>query len=168
MKSKNIFRVIAGAILSLLGFSGCDIIGSIINPVCEYGCPHADYKIIGEVKDQDGAPIKDLKVKYRHYLGTWSNEQGEEEENWYEQEFTTDANGKVNDSVADWDAFQEEKRFEVHLIDVDGEANGLYDTKVLAGDDLTVVYKDDKDGGWHVGDYTISFSATLTNKLAGE
>lgn len=166
MKIKNIFRAAAGAVLSLLGFSGCDLIGHIVAPVCEYGMPHADYKVVGEVKDQDGNPIKDLQVKYRHFMGTYTDEQGQEQENWLEQDLTTDENGKVNSSVNDWET--DMRNIEIHLVDVDGEANGLYDTKVLKDDDLSISKKEDPNSSWHVGTYTISFSASLNNKLAGE
>ena len=170
MKSKNIFRIIAGAILSLLGFNSCEMLGDIFLPRCEYGSPHADYKIIGEVKDQDGNPIKDLQVKYRHFQGTWTNEQGEEQEEWFEQEFVTDENGTVHSFLGDWRPIYSEdmKRIEVHLIDVDGEANGLFDTRVLTGEEVNVSLKENKKDTWNTGTYTVSFSATLTNKLAGE
>jgi len=63
MKKKNIFKAIGAAILSLLGFNSCDLIGNIVAPVCEYGCPHAEFKVVGTVKDADGNPIPGIQVK---------------------------------------------------------------------------------------------------------
>lgn len=52
-------------IFSILGFAGvtsCDKIPGIPTGRCEYGCPNADYKIMGSVKDGNGKPIKGIQV----------------------------------------------------------------------------------------------------------
>ena len=63
---KHIYEIIAGAILSLLGFNGCDE-NIFIGPV-EYGMPHATFEVKGTVKAEDtGESVKGIKVKLRHY-----------------------------------------------------------------------------------------------------
>lgn len=165
-KFRNIFRTVAGAILSLLGFSGCDMIGDIILPRAEYGMPHADFKLVGEVKDQDGNPVEGIQVKYRHLEGTWTDEQGQEQQNWIEQDFVTDKDGKVDSATNDW--LMNADGIELEISDIDGEKNGLFDTTVIEHDKLSISYVEDKESTWHLGSYTIGFSASLNDKLAGD
>jgi putative lipoprotein (rSAM/lipoprotein system) len=163
-KFRNLFRTVAGAILGLLGFTGCDLIGGIVNPVCEYGMPTADFKLVGEIKDQDNNPIEGLKVKYRHLNGSWTDEDGQVQEEWIEQEFFTDKDGKVDAAVTnDWSMHSDGIQLEIS--DVDGEKNGLFSTTVLEGDQLTITKKEDKNSTWHVGTFTVGFAANLFDRL---
>ena len=163
-KFRNIFRTVAGAILSLLGFSGCDMIGDIFLPRAEYGMPHADFKLVGEIKDQDNNPVEVLKVKYRHLDGSWTDEDGQVQEEWIEQEFYTDKDGKVDAAVTnDWSMHSDGIQLEIS--DVDGVNNGVFSTTVLEGDQLTITKKEDKSSTWHVGTFTIGFAAKLIDQL---
>ena len=61
---KKFLKYIFGGILFLLGF-GCDKEGfGIGGGYCMYGQPHADYKLIGDVKGQDGKPIQGIRVVF--------------------------------------------------------------------------------------------------------
>ena len=51
------WKWLLGGVLTLLGFSGCEELGIMR---CEYGQPLADYKLIGDVKDTKGNPIKGI------------------------------------------------------------------------------------------------------------
>ena len=50
-----------GALLGILGFSGCFV------TACkkEYGCPNADFKLVGDVKDSEGRGIEGIRVVFR-------------------------------------------------------------------------------------------------------
>jgi len=158
---KHLYQVIAGAILSLLGFSGCDQIGAIINPVAEYGMPTADYKLIGEVEGTDG-PLEGIQVRYRHFQGSYTDENGQEQEYWLEEDFITDKNGRINDDIPrEYDVWPQAEDFQLVLTDIDGEKNGLYKEMVIGGNDLNFQYTEDKNGRWHWGSYIISFAAKM-------
>lgn len=156
---KNFFNLIAGAILSLLGFSGCDLLG-FITPRAEYGMPHADYKLIGSVDGTDG-PLEGIEVKYRHKMGTFTDENGTEKEEWREESFHTDKKGLVNAPLSDYDAWMKSEDLQIVLTDVDGHKNGLYDRMVLDGNDIDISFQEDKKGNWHTGSYTIGFAARM-------
>lgn len=156
---KNFFNLIAGAILSLLGFSGCDLLG-FITPRAEYGMPHADYKLIGSVDGTDG-PLEGIEVKYRHKMGTFTDENGTEKEEWREESFQTDKEGRVSAALSDYDAWMRSEDLQVVLTDVDGEKNGLYEQMVLEGGNIDISFKEDKQGSWHTGSYIIGFAARM-------
>ncbi|MCR5407848.1 MAG: radical SAM-associated putative lipoprotein [Bacteroidales bacterium] len=158
-KIRHLYELIVGAILAFLGLGGCSQINKIINGVDEYGMPHANYKIIGEVTSEDGKPIQGIKVKYRRleYTDDEGNKQYFESE---ENEFLTDKEGKVNANAFDWST--EPKEITITLEDIDGAENGgEFEGQVLSENDLTIDYEKDEDGRWHQGDFTISFNAKL-------
>lgn len=157
---KNFFNLIAGSLMSLLGFSSCDLIFGVTAPKAEYGMPHADYKIIGNVEGADG-PLQGIEVKYRRNMGTYTDENGQQQPNYLEQSFTTDRNGRVNGSLSDYDTRLKAEDVEIHLTDVDGEKNGLYEPMVLKGGSLDVSFEEDKEGRFHKGTYVIGFSARM-------
>ena len=68
MKARLIhwYEVVAGAILSLLGFTGCESILDIVEPRAEYGMPHANYQIVGTVTEEEtGNPVEGIKVTFK-------------------------------------------------------------------------------------------------------
>ena len=143
---KHFYEVIAGAILSLLGFSSCEI----IEPRVEYGMPHATFKLVGDVTDEDNNPIEGIKVKFRQML---------DPEYPQEVETASDKDGKVNTSFTEWpDAENIELTFE----DIDGPDNGgRFMPDTLRKKDLSIKFVEDKKSSWHEGTYTISFAAKL-------
>jgi len=50
-------RLLSGALV-LLGFASCE--GG--DTPCEYGTPHADYEIKGKVQNEEGQPMKGMRV----------------------------------------------------------------------------------------------------------
>lgn len=158
MKARLIhwYEVVAGAILSLLGFTSCRV-QEYFEPKPEYGMPHANYQIVGSVKAEDtGEPIPNIQVKYRRYQYTDNN--GVEQ--YWENEARSDENGNVSLSFTEFPV--EDNRHQIVLTDTDGEDNGgLFRKTTLPASAFTTEYTEDKSGRWHVGDYAISFAAKL-------
>ena len=154
-KVKHLFEVVAGFVLAMLGFNGCE---EIINGVDEYGMPHATFKVIGNVNAADtNAPIDGIKVKFRQKM---------DEEYTNEVEFQSKNGGKVEETFYEWPFFES---IEFTFEDVDGEENGgsfLPDT--LRTKDLKIEFVEDKESNWHNGDYTISFDAKLNKEIPPE
>ena len=150
---KHLYEVIAGFVLAMLGFSGCE---EIINGVDEYGMPHATFKVIGNVKAADtNEPIDGIKVKFRQKL---------DEEFTHELEFQSKNGGKVEETFTEWPSVE---NIEFTFEDIDGNDNGgafLPDT--LRGKDLKIELVEDKNSSWHKGDYTISFDAGLEREIS--
>ena len=146
-KVRHIYELIAGAILSLLGFTSCEI----IEPVGEYGMPHATFKVTGTVKAADsGKPIEGIVVKF-------SRDENAPDE-WYD-EFQSDKNGKVDGVAMAWPS---EKGIMLTFEDIDGEEHGgLFAPDTLRAKDLKIEFVEDKDSHWHKGVYTVSFEAGL-------
>lgn len=148
-KIRHLYELVVGSILAFLGLGGCSEISKIIMPRDEYGMPHANYKIIGEVTSEDGSPIAGIKVKYSRL--EYTDDNGIKQYYQSEQnEFLTDKDGKVNSRVDDWSTRPRE--ITITLEDIDGEANGgEYQGLVLSEDELAI----------NLGDLTISFAAKL-------
>ena len=51
-------------LLAILGFGSCDKEGTIFGGggLCMYGQPHANYKFLGDVKDETGKAIPGIRV----------------------------------------------------------------------------------------------------------
>lgn len=149
---KHIYEIIAGAILSLLGFNGCDIIFPV-----EYGMPYATFAVKGTVKAEDtGNPVEGIKVKFRQ-----KQEEYDENGNPYyiEKEFTSDKEGKVEGSFTEW---PNDKNIEFTFEDVDkGENGGWFAPDTLRGSDVKIVLEEDKSSNWYKGTYHISFEEKL-------
>ena len=154
---RHIYEIIAGAILSLFGFSGCEGIEDIIYPKSEYGMPHATFAIKGTVKAEDtGNPVEGIKVKFRQ-------KQEEYDENgnpfYIEKEFTSDKEGKVEGSFTEW---PNDKNIEFTFEDIDkGENGGWFAPDTLRGSDVKIVLEEDKSSNWYKGTYHISFDEKL-------
>ena len=57
------WRRVLGNLLGVLGFSGC----FLISCTKMYGCPSADYKLVGDVKDVRTNPIPGIRVVFDRY-----------------------------------------------------------------------------------------------------
>lgn len=154
---KHIYEVIAGAILSLLGFNGCDGIMDIIYPASEYGMPHATFAIKGTVKAEDtGEPVQGIKVKFRQKE---DYDDGEGNPVYHEEEFTSDKDGKVEVSFVKW---PDDKGIEFTFEDVDkGENGGWFAPDTLRGSAVKISLEEDKSSTWNKGTYHISFDEKL-------
>jgi len=153
VKIVHIYEMIAGAVLSLLGFTSCNGIPGFIEPAgAEYGTPHATFKVVGDVKAADGGkPIPGIAVKFARDIDGYYP--------WGQVEGTSDKDGKVDFSFTEW---PEDKDIMLTFEDVDGADNGgLFAPDTLRTKDLRIDFVEDKKSSWHKGVYTISFQAKL-------
>ena len=144
------WKWLLGAVLGMLGFSGCEEIGLFR---CEYGEPHADFKLIGDVKNKQGNPIPGIRVVFRTVP--------DEQETWENDTLYTDAKGHFEKERLRhyWPdgAEQSSIKFE----DVDGSAQGAYKTMILTRSDFSVDQTKKGDKKWYSGEYTIRAEAVL-------
>ena len=143
----SVKTLLSGALV-LLGFSACSKDTVDGGGMCEYGSPSVDYRVIGEVSDEEGNPLEGIRViveKNSHMADT----------------VYTDAKG----------AFQTENinsvGFYIHDVafdDVDGEAGGgeFESAKVPIKD---FERKKIKEGeGWYDGEYELSTKVQMKKK----
>ena len=159
-KLRHLYEIIAGAILSFFGFTGCDAIEDIVYPKAEYGMPHAKYQIQGTVTaEETGSPIQGVRVKYSHldYVDDDGNKHFTE---MCGDNILTDKDGKVDITDTAFASGQDE--IEISLEDIDGAENGgNFETMILHNEDLQIEFVKDNGGRWHIGDYTINFAAKM-------
>lgn len=155
-KVNKLWTWIFGGLLGLLGFTSCDPFGVIR---CEYGCPHADYKVIGEVTDEAGKPVEGIRaIVAPRGLNA-------EDAEWYNDTLYTDRSGKISADLMKFAWFDgENKDMEVELADVDGETNGSFETAVLKRSELKLTQTKEGDNHWYDGEYTLEFKGTLKEK----
>ena len=139
-----------GAVLGILGFSGCEEIGMFR---CEYGQPNADFKLIGDVKDAHGKGIEGIRVVFRAVQN--------EEETWENDTLYSDAKGHFERERLKHDWPDGAQQASIKFEDVDGSAHGSYKTKILQPSELTVEQTKKGDKKWYSGEYTISAEAVL-------
>lgn len=118
----------------------------------EYGCPNADYKVLGTVKDSAGKPIKDIQVV---------TEETFRDKSVLRDTTYSDANGNFSLQKSD---FPLERTLNVIFNDVDGVENGgEFESKTVS----EVEYKQDKKGeGWYHGSFTAEVDAQLDKKAS--
>ena len=144
-----------GGILTLLGFSGCNTIHSIIDPPAEYGMPHANYKLLGDVSDTNGKPIKGIRVIFAPYGNPT-------EGHWADDTLCTDDKGHFEKECAKFEFGWVDDQITFLAEDVDGEENGSYKSKELAGKDKVTITQTKKgDGNWYEGEFEIKAQITL-------
>lgn len=152
----HLYEIVAGFILSLLGFTSCDRINQMRE---EYGMPHATYKLVGSVKDaRTGEGIEGLRVTYRRPYPTG----GDEEEHFYEESVLSGKDGSVQATLQEYYEEASDK-LSLRIEDIDGEKNGLYETKELAKKDLDIAFEKDNKSNWHMGTYTIGFQVLMND-----
>ena len=145
---------LTGCILSLLGFSACNGEGWGSMPV-EYGCPNADYKVIGTVTDKSGNPLKGIQVESEETI------KGSQEP--LKSTALTDAEGKF--TILSGNSFPMDRTLDVVFTDIDGPENGGdFETESVKG----AVYKQTKDGDhhWYEGEFTADVSVALKKKAS--
>lgn len=148
---KKFLKYIFGGILFLLGF-GCDKEGfGIGGGYCMYGQPHADYKLIGDVKGQDGKPIQGIRVVFTPDPASHP---------YNNDTLYTDAKGHFQSDRLKYD-FPNVQKANVIFEDVDGADNGSFKTKTLQVSDLKVSQTAKGSGSWDEGKYTIQADAKL-------
>lgn len=152
MKTKiaHLFELIAGFLLSLLGFSGCR---EIFNLRTEYGQPHATYKVIGQVTDEGGKPIPGIEVKGNlNYVKDGPLQ-------LMDKTVTTDSDGKYILDSSNWPGSTSAT---LEFTDIDGEANGGEFESATLSTSLQKVAEG--DGNWYEGSYTGTGNIRLKKK----
>lgn len=108
-------------LLSMLGFStACDKAGNIIDDVEMYGCPSADYEVSGEVTDEDGNPIKGIRVAV-----DWT--EGVDDYNLRHKDIVYTNSSGVYESRLDRYLAIKPESLSLVFEDVDGEDNGTFE-----------------------------------------
>ena len=138
-----------GVLLGLLGFCGCFVVA------CrkEYGCPHADFRLVGDVKDAKGKGIEGIRVVFRPVAN--------EEDTWENDTLYSDVNGHFEKERLKHDWPDGAGNASVKFEDVDGNAHGTFKTKILENSGLTVEQEKKGDGNWYTGVYVIHADAVL-------
>ena len=144
-----------GGLLALLGFSSCEKLIDVIGGGARvmYGQPNANFKLVGDVTDAAGKPVKGIRVV--------ALPNGEDKDSWQNDTTYSNAEGhfEVERLRHDWpDEFQ---KGAVKLEDADGEQNGRYRTKVLKSGEFSVKQTRKGSGEWYQGDYTITADTRL-------
>ncbi len=116
MKKLNLFELslnrVLFLLLSALGFTSC----GTNNAPCEYGTPTAEFKVVGQVTNEDGAGIPNIGVVFK--AG----------ESPIADTLRTDANGIYSEAFRTFPPGEIDAEF----IDTDGEANGSYESKTVS------------------------------------
>lgn len=142
-----------GFFMGLLGFAGCGKIGIFRN---EYGCPNADFRLVGDVKDAKGKGIEGIRVVF-----TPNPEVPEEQQEWESDTLYSDARGHFEKERLKHDWPDGAKNATVKFEDVDGSDHGSFRTKVLESSELTVEQTKKGDKNWYSGEFTIRADAVL-------
>lgn len=136
-KFLSTYNLLLTALMSLLGFSNCEI----IEPRVEYGTPSATFKVNGKVTDLlTSRAIQDIKVLM----------QGDSTQ--------TDSEGRFSLSQV---SFPADQSFVIQFKDIDGAANGgQFQPK-----DTLVEFKDSQftggDDSWYAGETSLELNLNL-------
>ena len=145
------YNTILTALLTMLGY-GCsseDPMDMYGTPV-EYGAPHADYIVKGQVTDETGSPIKDIKITAPYGFLTDSQ---------HNQIVQTDAAGNFT-----LNEFSSTRGSEIFFEDVDGEANGGdFQSETIYVETLPKT-QTEKGKGWYEGKYDVKAVIKLKKK----
>ena len=156
-KMETWFNYLISGIFSILGFAGvtsCDKISGIGTRSCEYGCPNADYKIMGTVQDDNGKPIKGIQVVAEQTYSAKTIQR---------DTLYSDEKGQFSLSKNE---FPLDRSLDVIFNDVDGADNGgEFESKTAS----KVKYEQTKKGDkrWYDGEFTATVNVEL-NKKASE
>ena len=146
----NGWKWLLGIFMSLLGFTGCGKLGIFRT---EYGCPNADFKLVGDVKDAQGKGIEGIRVVFRAVEN--------EEETWENDTLYTDAKGHFERERLRHAWPDDAEKASIKFEDVDGSEHGAYKTKILRRSDMTVEQTKKGSDSWYHGAYTIHAEAIL-------
>ena len=144
------WKWLLGIFMGILGLGGC---GKILPIRCEYGCPNADFKLIGDVKDANGKGIEGIRVVFRAVQN--------EEETWENDTLYSDSKGHFERERLKHYWPDGAEQASIKFEDVDGNAHGSFKSKVLTHTDFTVEQTKKGDKKWYSGEYTISADAVL-------
>ena len=147
------WKWLLGLLMGLLGFTGCGKLGIFR---VEYGCPNADFKLVGDVKDANGKGIEGIRVVFTPHADA-----PEEQQKWESDTLYSDARGHFEKEQLKHSWPDGAKDAAVKFEDVDGSAHGSFQTKILKGSELSVEQTKKGDKNWYSGEYTIQAQAVL-------
>ena len=142
-------------VIGLLGFGGCDKIGAK-----EYGTPHADYTVKGSVVNKaTGKPIEGIRVGYSTEAIAYPMYGTIPTPYIPKSHVLTNSKGEFKLT----DSFFPEKdiKLPVYVEDIDGEKNGVFQSKYLQVD-FSKAEQTKKSKGWYEGEYTVTVTVELT------
>ena len=126
-----------------------------------YGEPHADFKALGTVRDENGKPIEGIRVairQHRHYENTSGVIY--DQNDWYENDtLYTDDKGayQLIRSV-----FESPNDVKIVFEDIDGEENGGEYTSAEATPEVKRTKKG--DNSWYGGAFEVQADVKLKKK----
>jgi len=158
MKKKfiKISNLLLGSLVTMLGFGSC----SNEDPEdvrVEYGQPHAKYRVVGTVTDENGNPINNIKVKVGLHE-EWQQGEGLKIYDHGIDSTYTDKAGKfitkdfIDDSLGE--------NLKVILSDEDGAVNGAFKNDTLTLKDYPSE-QFEKAERWYVGGFEYTVNAKL-------
>lgn len=152
-KLTHLMRLILSAIISLLGFSSCELFQEQRDM---YGTPIADYQVKGCVTDADDNPIAGLRVVI--------TETGFGEENDM-QTLTTNKNGEYISE-------KKERKYRTNTLtitDIDGDENGgSFKEKTFNLNEIKPVLDKSKAEGWYEGVYVYTINTSLLREYRAD
>ena len=158
-----LFSGIISFTLSALGFASCDDFNDNKEEpiILMYGVPSAEFKIIGKIVAEDTKrAVRDLQISVVEY-STWTDHAGIYYENQSSDTLRTKTNADGSFSL-NHHSFPNAKKYIYLIEDVDGDANGRFQTKKDSILFKNPKYKDG-DGAWFDGTATMDFK-TITVK----
>lgn len=153
----KVANLLLGSVVTMLGFDSCDNYNPFggDSPV-EYGTPHATYRVVGNVTDENGKPIEDIKVKIIEDYSNWGDKEYERADGY------TDGKGRFKTNEATFSFLDENHK--VVFVDEDGDANGgkfAPDTLLLKDLPQKQYAKAPKDDHWSSGSFELTANVKL-------
>ena len=159
---RKLLSVFGPAVVSALGFSGCDII-----PIgrAEYGSQSADFKVDISVTDESGNTLKDIKVTpVLLYTSVNKNYMGQDlPPKTIREELPALSTDEAGKALNMYSLTSVSKDVRLIFEDVDGELNGGSFAKDSV--DLAVVKSKNGDNNWYSGEWTVSGKMKLNKEM---
>lgn len=150
-RCNKIFGWIISGMLSLLGFSSCDIIPDM--PL-EYGTPNANYTVKGKVTDHANKPIQGIEVTIkRSGLPV--------DDPFNSKTLASDTKGEFSNEFKG--EFPRDIVFTLTFTDIDGVQNGEFNTKQESVEIKSSELKG-RSSGWFAGSATKEVTVKLDSK----
>ena len=159
----RLWRRLVAAVLGLLGFASCskEVYEERDNYLVMYGQPQADFKLIGNVTDESGKPIKDISVtvKYHWHIPNQPWVIYDKNDFYHDVNINTDVKGtyQLSESIMD-------RPTDLTLVfeDIDGPENGGDFAPAEATPSITQTR--DASGAWFLGAYEAKADVVMKKK----
>ena len=157
MKKNRLLKRVYASLMTLLGFTACGLDPDFPfgGGAVEYGQPHAEYKLIGTVKDREGQPIEGIRVVF--------SPRPEEEiySSYFNDTVYTDAQGRFAKEHLKYDWPDKIPDAQLRFEDVDGPGNGgSFVPRTLSREEMKIE-QTKKGMSWFQGAFTLSADTKL-------